>query len=243
MSDTIDDMLQGQKETPAPTSQVQNGSQIDAPDTGELSEEEVEFNKLTGSTQERIRKLARMAREAKEEAEGYKNTLRTVPPPPPMSEPSSDVQQAVRKLSDVGIATKEDVNNIVGQSLSALRYEQEMARLASTYTGKNNEPQFERSEYEDFVRDNPVYANYYPEDVFKDKMFRDEFRNLGETEKPSVSSPKTLKPTKTSQQKETFSPEYIEEKLKSLPEEERKQWYNENLSEINAVLGKMNPNA
>ena len=238
MADNIDAVLDGH-ETPAPASQVENGSQIDTPDVGDQSEEEVEFNKLTGSTQERIRQLSRKAREAIEEAEVYKNASRTIPPPPPASEPNLDVQQAVRKLSDVGIATKEDVSNMVGQSLQALRYEQEMQRLASTYTGKSNEPSFDRTEYEEFVRDNPVYQNYYPEDVFKDKMFRDEFHNLAGDGSESISEPKTIKPTKTSQHKESFTPEYIEDKLKSLPVDERKQWYAEHLSEINATLGNM----
>jgi hypothetical protein len=238
MADQIDAMLQGQ--TPAPTSQVQSGSQVDAPDTGDQSEEEVEFNKLTGSTQDRIRKLVRDKREAMEEAEGYKNTFRTVPPPAPINnEPNPDVRQAVQKLSDVGLATKEEVDQRIGQSLSALRYESEMARLASTFSGSKGEPQFDRSEYEDFVRDNPVYINYYPEDVFRMKMFPDEFSNMGVKEPERETT--TLKPVKTSQQKETFSPEYIEEKLKSLPANERQQWYNENLSEINATLGNMSP--
>lgn len=244
MADDIDAMLSQGNETPAPTSQVQNGSQIDAPDTGNLSEEEVEFNKLSGSTQDRIRQLSRKVRALSEENETYKTSLRSVPPPPPMSnEPNPDVQQAVRKLDEVGLATKDYTDQRIGQSLQVLRYEQEMARLASTYTGKNGEPSFDRAEYEDFVRDNPVYANYFPEDVFKDKMFRDEFQNLNVDHTQSVSSPKTLKPTRTSQQKETFTPEYIEEKLKSLPPEQKQQWYNENLSEINATLGKMNPNS
>jgi hypothetical protein len=243
MADNIDAMLSQGKETPAPASQASNGSQLDAPDTGEPTEEEVEFNKLTGSTQERIRKLVGDKKALLEEVEGYKNAMRTVPPPPPSgNEPNPDVQQAVQKLDAVGLATKDYTDQRIGQSLQILRYEQEMARLASTYTGKDGEPQFDRSEYEDFVRDNPVYANYYPEDVFRDKMFRDEFHNL-EGEKPESVSPKTLRPTKTSQPKETFTPEYIEEKLKSLPPEEKKQWYQDNLAEINATLGKMNPNA
>lgn len=238
MADDIDAMLQGQ-ETPAPTSQVQNGSQIDAPDTGDQSEEEVEFNKLTGSTQDRIRKLVHDKREAMEKAQQYESVLRTTPPPPP-TEQNPDVQQAVRKLSDVGIATKDDVDTRISQSLGALRYEAEMQRLASTYTGKDGEPQFDRTEYEEFIRDNPVYVNYYPEDTFKMKMFPDEFANMG-NKSQTVSASKTLKPTRTSQQKETFTPEYIEEKMKSLSPDERKQWYQENLSEINATLGKMSP--
>ncbi len=240
MADDIDAVVSQGQEQPAPTSQVQNGNQIENADGGDLSEEEVEFNKLSGSTQDRIRKLVYDKRALLEENEIYKTNYRSAPPPPPMgNEPNPDIQQAVRKLNDVGIATKEDVNNTVAQSLQVLRYEQEMQRLASTYTGKNNEPQFDRAEYEDFVRDNPVYANYYPEDVFKMKMFADEFSN-GKSES-QVSSPKTLKPTRTAQQKETFTPEYIEDKLKSLDPEQRKQWYSENLSEINATLGKMSP--
>ena len=242
MADDIDAMLSQGQETPAPASQAQNGSQIDAPD-GQLSEEEVEFGKLSGSTQDRIRKLVHDKQELLAKTQQYESVLKSVPPPPPMGDqPNSDVQQAVRKLSEVGIATKDDVSNMLTQSLQRLSYEEEMKRLASTYTGKDGEPQFDRIEYEDFVRDNPVYSNYYPEDVFKDKMFRDEFHNLNGSSQTTKTT--TLKPTRTSSgQKETFSPEYIEEKLKSLPPEERQQWYQENLSEINAVVGKMNPNA
>ena len=238
MADDIDAMLDG-KETPAPDSQSENGSQIDVPDEGTQSEEEVEFNKLTGSTQERIRQLSHKARAAMEEAEMYKNASRTVPPPPPQEiESNPDVQQAVQKLRGVGIATQEDVDSRISQSLATLRYEQEMARLASVYTGKDNKPSFDRSEYEEFVRDNPVYANYYPEDTFKMKMFADEFSGSSDAA-PDVNEPKTLKPTKTSQHKESLTPEYIEEKLKSLDADGKKQWYSEHLSEINATLGKM----
>lgn len=238
--ENVDAILSQEKETPAPASPAQNGSQIDAPDGGEqLSEEEVEFNKLAGSTQDRIRQLVHSKKEALEKAEMYENTLKTVPPPSPINkEPNLDVQQAVRKLSDVGIATKEDVQNIVGSTVQQLRYEQEMSRLASIYNGKDNKPSFDRAEYEDFVKDNPVYANYFPEDTFKMKMFPDEFSGTG-GENPIVNESKTLKPTKTSQPKESLTPEFIEEKLKSLPANERGQWYQEHLDEINATLGKM----
>ncbi|HSV94620.1 MAG TPA: hypothetical protein VLH94_01405, partial [Spirochaetia bacterium] len=195
--------------------------------------------KLTGSTQERIRQLSRSKRELAEKVAAYENTLRTVPPPPPqVVESNPDVQQAVQKLRGVGIATQEDVDSRISQSLATLRYEQEMTRLASIYNGKDNKPSFDRAEYEEFVRDNPVYANYYPEDTFKMKMFADEFSGSSDTE-PEVNEPKTLKPTKTSQHKESLTPEYIEEKLKSLDADGKKQWYSEHLSEINAVLGKM----
>ena len=241
MADEIDAMLDGQ-ETPAPVSQTQNGSQIDVPEEGTQSEEEVEFNKLTGSTQERIRQLANSKRELAEKVSGYENMLRTVPPPPPhIVESNPDVQQAVQNLRGVGIATQEDVDNRISQSLSALRYEQEMSRLASIYDGKDNKPSFDRVEYEEFVKDNPVYANYFPEDTFKMKMFSDEFSSSSNDGSQTVNESKTLKPTKTSQHKESFTPEYIEDKLKSLPAGEREQWYGEHLSEINATLGKMNP--
>jgi hypothetical protein len=241
MADEIDAMLDGQ-ETPAPVSQTQNGSQIDASDDDVQSEEEVEFNKLTGSTQERIRQLANSKREMAEKIAGYENMLRTVPPPAPqVIESNPDIQTAVQKLDNVGIATKDYTDQRISQSLSALRYEQEMNRLASIYDGKDNKPSFDRVEYEEFVRDNPVYANYFPEDTFKMKMFSDEFSSSSNDGIQTVNESKTLKPTKTSQHKESFTPEYIEDKLKSLPAAEREQWYGEHLSEINATLGKMNP--
>ena len=239
MADDLDAMLNGQ-ETPAPGSQPQNGSQIDAPDNGAQSEEEVEFNKLSGNTQERIRQLSRKAREAMETSQRYENMLKTVPPPAPTNEPNPDVQTAVRKLHDVGIATQDDVQNTVAAGFQQMRYEAEMQRLAEKYNGEDNKPKFDRTEYEEYLRDNPTYQNYFPEDTFKKVMFEDEFYGTGGS--PSVKSSQTLKPTKASSgQKETFTPDYIEEKLKSLSPDERTKWYTENLDAINKAVGSMAP--
>jgi len=239
MADDLDAMLSQGNETPAPTSKVENGSQIDAPDVGQ-SEEEVEFNKLSGNAQERFRQISRKAREASDEAQQYKNMLKTVPPPPPQgNEPNPDVQQAVRKLHDVGIATQDDVQNTVAAGFQQLRYEAEMQRLSEKYTGEDNKPKFDRSEYEEYLKDNPTYQNYFPEDTFKKVMFEDEFYGTGSA--PSVKTSQTLKPTKTSSgQKETMTAEDAEQKLASLPPEDRQKWYADHFDEIQKAVSRPN---
>jgi uncharacterized phage infection (PIP) family protein YhgE len=234
MADDLDAMLDGQ-ETPAPASQAQNGSQIDKPDEGEQSEEEVEFNKLSGNTQDRIRQLSRRVREVSEKNQQYESMLKTVPPPAPSNEPNADVQQAVRKLSEVGIATKEDVQNTVAAGFQQLRYEAEMQRLSEKYSGEDNKPKFDRSEYEEYLRDNPTYQNYFPEDTFKKVMFEDEFYGTGGS--PSVRTSQTLKPTKTSSgQRQTMSAEDVEQKLQSLPPGDRQKWYEEHFDEVQKAV-------
>jgi hypothetical protein len=245
MADDLDQMLQGQDKAPASPAQTegQEGEPIEGEEPKkEPTSEEVEFNKLAGSTQDRIKKLVQDKRELLERNRRLETIQGSVPPPPP-GVVNPDVKSAVEKLDEVGIATKDYTKEQINESLASLRYENEINRLTDKYSGAKGEPQFVREEYEEFVSSHPQYKNYFPEDVFKEKMFRDEFLNLevAERQSPESKGTKTLKPTKTQVTKESLTPEYIEEQLKSLQEPQRSQWYNEHVDEINAVLGKMSP--
>jgi len=242
MPDQLDEMLRGQNDPSAPDSQSQTAGQgLDFGEpsaTEQLNPEEIEFNSLTGSTQDRIRKLVNDKRQLLEEKE--KLLRAQMPPPPPIygsNQPTPEVQDAVRKLSDVGIATDEKVERKINESLGQLRYDYEVSRLETKYSGEDGEPKFVRDEYEEYIATHPQYKNYLPEDIYK-KMYEEELLNL-EVQKRQGQAPKTtrtLKPTRTQVQGETMTPEYIEERLK---QPDAQEWYTENVAKINAVLGKM----
>jgi len=235
-------MLQGDDQSSLPGSQPDNGagsdsgSQNDAP--GGQSDEEVEFSSLSGSTQDRIRRLIRERNDAIEASQrGF-----TPPPPPPVYQPQNpSVQDAVEKLREVGITTKDDVKSMVQDSLAQLRYQAELDRLEASYDGDDGKPKFTREEYEDFVRHNPQYQDYLPEDVYE-KMYKEELNDWRVNQsgsRPAARQSQSLPPRRTMQQEESLTPEGIEEKLRTLPEGEREKWYEKNVDKINAVMGRL----
>lgn len=234
--DDLDRMLQGDDQNPAsPAQTIDQGDDLQQQD--QQSPEEVEFNNLTGSTQERIRKLARDKRELLTQLEQQKNAY--IPPAPNSNFRDPQEQAAIQTLADKGIATDEKVSKYVDEKYNAIRWELEQNRLESRYSGAKGEPQYVREEVESFIQQHPQYRAYAPEDVFKSKMFPDEFLNM-ELQKRGVKSKQTstMRPTKQAVAQEGMTPEYIEQRLQ---QPDGRQWYDDHLDEINAVLSKMNP--
>ena len=232
MADDIDAMLQGEDQKPNLVSPTEDKNMVPNPDEGGQTPEEVEyFNSLKGSSRERFEQLYREKVQAERELNDLRaGANRIVPPPPPQFNP--DVKQAVQKLDEVGMATKDYTDNKVNQTLNQLRYEMELERLENKYAGDGDTPKFTRAEYQSFIQHNPVYQGYLPEDVYN-IMFKDELSNLPQEK----TTPKTqsLKPTKTSVREGELTPEEIEERLK---EPDAQKWYEQNLDKINKVLGR-----
>jgi hypothetical protein len=69
-------------------------------------------------------------------------------------------------------------------------------------------------------------------------MYDEELLNIEFQKRQGQSSrtTKTLKPTRTQVQGDSLTPEYIEERLK---QPDAQQWYSDNVTKINAVLGRM----
>jgi len=242
MPDELDNLLQGQNDPSASDSQSQTtGQGLDFEERNaseQLTPEEIEFNSLTGSTQDRIKKLVSDKRNLSEQLDMERK--RTYVPPPPVygnNQSNPEVSDAVRKLSDVGIATDEKVEKKINESLGQLRYENELLRLESKFSGDAGEPKFVRDEYEDYVSSHPQYRNYLPEDVYR-KMYDEELLNIEVQKRQGTPNKnvRTLKPARTQVQGESLTPEYIEERLK---QPDGQQWYSDNVTKINAVLGRM----
>ena len=227
-----DQKLQGaDDQTPAP--QANPGGQDDNQvlPLENQTPEEVEFNNLSGNAQERVRELVRRAKEAEERATATNSYV----PPAPIAPQNVDVQDAVRKLSEVGIATKDDVDRTVETKLNQVRWEQEMSRLSENYSGKDGEPQFVRDEVEDYIRTHPQFMGYAPEDVFKFKMFPDDF--VSGTQK--IKRTPSLRPTRQATQENAMTVEYIAERTDVKKYPDAREWQEEHKAEIDKVLSNM----
>lgn len=242
--DDIDQMLQGSD--PAPASPAQNdGQPIDDGSGKPLSQqtaEEVDFNKLSGSARDRFRTMAKAKRDLEERLTNLERMgQQYVPPAPGSGFQTLEQQNAIRILADQGIATDEKVDRKLDERLNVLRWEQEQFRLESKYQGVNGEPQYVREEVEDFIKSHPQYSGYSPEDVFKMKMFPDEFMDLEFSRRGTKTgkSP-TLKPTsRMVSQQEGLTPEYIADRTDIKKYPDALEWQEEHRKEIDKVLSQM----
>lgn len=243
MDNTKGEELETPSDSQSETITADEGQQVNQEGAQEPSAEEVAFNSLKGSTQQRIRTLANEANKSTQlqaEVEGLRKDmealqLRSMTP----QVESPDVRDAVSKLDNFGIATKtyveNEVDKRVNQSLSGIVWKMEMDRLEGRHSGADGLPAFDRAEYEAYINANPQYRNYTPEDVYS-KMYEDDIfdakvKGLG-TIKQDKSQP-TLRATRTRVQEETMTPDYIEKRLQ---QPDGRTWYEQNRDKINAVI-------
>lgn len=223
------------------------GNQVNREGAQDPSLEEVAFNSLKGSTQDRVRTLAQRANEAtrlqteieqmRSENEALK--LRSMQP---NLQQNPDVQDAVSKLDNFGVATKtfvdKRIKDEVNQSLSGIIWKMEMDRLEGKHSGSDGLPAFDRAEYEAYVNANPQYRNYTPEDIYS-KMYEDEIfdaRVKGIGTRPSGRQTPNIRPTRTRIQEDAMTPDYIERRLQ---QPDGRQWYEQNKEKINAVVARV----
>lgn len=244
MADELDMMLQGDDQSQG--SQPQQSGPVDDSNTGQPLEqqtpEEIEFNSLTGSTQDRIRRLVKDKRELMQRMEATP-TQQYIPPAPNSNFVTPEEEAAIRTLSQKGLSTDAKVDAKIDDRLNMLRWDMRQQSLESRYTGANGEPQYVREEVEDFIRSHPQFSGYDPEDVFKDKMFRGEFLNL-ELQKrstgPRTGQTQTLRPTsRQATAEQGLTPEFIAERTDIKKYPDALEWQEEHRQQIDAVLSQM----
>jgi len=219
------------------TPESNQGVNLQGASTG-ASPEEVAFNNLKGNTQDRIKDLIRERDEAKAKAERFEayvmsqqSTNQTLNPQAP------EVTDAVRKLSDVGIATDEKVEKIVNQRVANLIYNFELKDLEKKYDGSDGLPKFDRTEYEDYINRNPQYAGYSPEDIYSMKMYPEEIMDakLNQRKPSGQRTTPSLRPNPTMVREEVLTPEFVEKRLQQA---DGRKWYEENKERINGALSR-----
>lgn len=228
MADELDAMLQGDDSSSVPPAGTTGQQDDSIRKIEQQTEEEVEFNGLSGSARERFEEMYKRAKEAENKLGQQQQTY--VPPAPNTLAP--DQKQALETLSQYGVATDEKVDKKLSEEFNRLRWDMENQRLESTYSGKNGEPQYKKEEVEDYIRNHPQYSGYAAEDVFKFKMFPDEFSNMQQKGSSSQRS-SSLRPTRSQVMSEdVITAENVEEMVKSHSQE----WYNENQEAINKAV-------
>jgi hypothetical protein len=231
MADDLDAMLKGEENSNASSAQInQQGDSSQGNPIEQRTEEEVEFNKLSGPAQERFKEVWRRARENETELERLRTERQAYVPPAPGNQLAPDQKTAIETLSKFGITTDDKLDAKLNVAFNQLRWDNEQTRLEGKYTGQNGEPQYVREEMEDYIRKHPQYLNTPAEDVFK-LRFIDEFANIKSTQQaPRRSS--TLRPTRANIQTDTINSDNVEEMVKSHDE----QWYLDHQDEINRAV-------
>jgi hypothetical protein len=232
------------------------GSQPETTTTGEsntvnptgaenATPEEVSWNTLNGSSQDRFRQVTRDLNEFRrkeQEWQAEKERLYQLAQNPAYRPQTQEVPQgaadAVKKLSELGLSTKDEVLQLINQKLGGLVYQTELEKLEDRFDGANGMPKFDKDEYEDYVARNPKYRNYDPQDVYK-IMYEPEIvdwkiRNQGQPQQQAQQTP-SLRPVRAPVGEEPLTPELIEQRLN---EPGGMEWYERNVSKINAVLGR-----
>lgn len=226
--------------SPAETITPDEGTSVNPQGAATPSPEEERWNNLSGAAQERFRQVTRENNALRQRLETPVQTQNY--PQIPVNGADSktpEVEAAVRRLSQVGIATKDEVNSVVDQKLAGLIYNQEIVRLESKFSGDNGLPKFDRDEYNDYVARHPQFRNYAPEDVYE-KMYSPEIldwkmQNAGKSPTSARAANSSLKPTRTQVREEPITPESIETRLQ---QPDGRQWYESHRDQIQTVLQK-----
>ena len=249
MPDLKDQTLQGEETetpsvSPAETITSDDGTSESSKGAASQSPEEERWNNLSGASQERFRQISRennelrRFRESKEAEEKAKLASYSPNSVNETVDRTPEVESAVRRLSQVGIATDEKVERLVDQKLSGLIYQQELNRLENKFSGEDGLPKFDRDEYEDYLGRHPQYRNYAPEDVYQ-KMYEPEiieWKVQNHDKQRSVrTATSSLKPTRTQVREEPMTPALIEQRLK---QPDGAKFYEDHIEQINAVLQK-----
>lgn len=211
-----------------------------------FSEEELEWSKLKGSTQDRIRQLIQERNEERNkriQTEGVRQPAPEIPPAPlpntgyanqqPTNEQMTAEQiQAVQSLRKYGIVTQEDLQAVRDRLILDSEYQ----RLESVYAGKDERPKFDRVEVEDHMRKtgiyNPekAYKDLYEEELFDWKLKRTQKEEKGK-------EPYTTKPKASSTGKgEPITAESVREKLSSPG---GREWWEKNRNKILPLMGEL----
>ena len=207
-------MLQGE-ETPS-TSQVETDQQVDT--QVQPTEEEVQFNSLSGSAQDRFSEMFRRAREAE-------NKLGQVPAYTPPTTQNQETE--LKTLSNFGVTTDDKLAKTKTEILDAIKDQD----LSTRYSGENGLPKYDPNDVADYKRRHPEYAGTPNELLFKAVMYPDEFS--ANTTPVPTRKPTSLRPVKTQSRQDALTPEFIEERLK---QPDGDSWYDANKDEINKVV-------
>ena len=202
--------------------------------------EENEWNSLTGTTQDRVKKILRDLNEYKskvtqqaQQDSGWAERQYQQPVQQTTTAPD-EVERAYKTLQDKGMATRDDLYALVGQ----IRTERDHERLAEKYDGSDGLPRYDRMEVEDYMNRSNMRGN--PEAAFRD-MYFDEFVDSGKKQMKRKPAYTTEKPTASSQtaRNEPMTLESFRQELQSPAGREKYAKLMQNPQKFDALIAQL----
>lgn len=199
------------------------------------SPEEMEWDKLKGSTQDRIRELIK---ERNDLRQSLTKTPQFAPQPQtqyPVAPTQSDVQMtpeqqaAVQNLRKFGIVTRDDIQTLQDQ----LVLDNEYARLEGLYSGSDGEPRFDRVEIEDHMKRTGIYN---PEKAYQD-LYREELYDAQHKQQSTGSRSYSEKPRGSVGA--STEPVTIDSIKARLSQPDGREWWEKNRERLLPMLGEL----
>lgn len=230
-------------------------------EVNEPTPEELEWQKLSGSAQDRFRQVITERNQALNEKEALLQNLRTAPPPPPPA-PTPQVPEdsglgrkltpqeiaALESLRSYGVLTLDDAKALMANQQAQeekmknyfqdlqdqMLIENEYRRLEGLYNGGDGRPKFDRTIVEDHMKRSAIYN---PEKAFED-LYRDELYDWRfshqQGQKPNFYSEKPVGSTGAATE-----PITIDGVRARLQQPDGKQWWEDNRAKILPILGQL----
>jgi len=220
------------------------------PQTQPLPSEADEWNRMKGSTQERIRGLLQLRDALVEENKSLKSYIPpapTVPETPVVHQQPNitgrtktpDQEAAVQALREFGILTKDD-GVVTKKDLKDLQddmiLEQEYTRLESKFSGSDTRPFFDRAEIESHMKKTGIFnPEKAYEDLYKEELF--DFRTNQTSKNEVKASGYSTKPSgSTASRTEPLTVDSLRERL---AKPDGKEWWEKNRERILPQLGQL----
>lgn len=201
--------------------------------------EELEWNKLSGPVQKRVRSLVETKNALLEEVQTLKTRPAYVPDAPNIpavseEQLSSEQQLAVANLKKMtGFITEAELQQIKDQ----ITLETEYSKLESRFSGDDGKPVFDRAEVERHMRDTGIYN---PEKAYED-LYKDELFDWRLKQKSSHSdTPKQVfseRPSSSTASK--TEPLTVDGLRQRLAQPDGREWWDKNRERILPMIGSL----
>lgn len=204
-------------------------------DAGKPSEEELEWAKLSGRTQDRVRDLIRQRNEATAKlSDTGKVAAELRDQPTTQATLSAEDQEAVRQLKRLNVATRDET--VTKEDLQTIKdrmtLDREHERLTNKYGGDDGKPAYISEEVEEHAKKAGIYNL---EAAYRD-LFFDELIDWGAKQRGAsdakTGAPLTTQP-KSAPKDEPMSAESISERLRR---PDGRVWWEKNREKVLAAM-------
>lgn len=219
----------------------------------EPTPEEYEWEKLRGSTQDRIRELIRQRNEFRNQLVEVSQQVPPAPQPQAAETYSQEEnqltpeqEQAVENLRKFGVWTKKDQEELERKQQEQLTVqkqeledniliETEYAKLEATHNGKDGLPRFDREEIEDYMKQTGIYN---PEKAYED-LYRDEIFDLWAKSQSDTRPEQTYSERPSVSVGSTTEPLTLDGLRERLREKDGSIWWEKNRERLLPLLGEL----